>query len=545
VNQRTRLPRLSATIAIPLATVALLALSAPLAATAAAPYPSDTAKPDLPSLLAGYTSLWQSDGVNDLHGTVGDASTLARNDDLAVWINAHATPAQQFLALQDAEYQTTGNTSYDQSITISTALGSVLAPIYVAGRQNGSLPLTTALINSSNGTSGAYVSTGASKAAFSYPRPYLPTDPTTPAVAGDDAGCAPTVVNASSLTANRVGAPYASAQGNLSITRVPSVVDTTHQFSTNDVSLSGAYGSTGICTGGSFPSGHTATAYQAGITLATLLPSLAPEILARASEAGNDRIVLGVHYPLDIMGGRISGEAALAARWSDTQYRTEVLEPAQKELTDYLQQQCGATLDVCLARGAAYQSNPYGGQAIPGGTPQIVTDRASAVAVYRERLDYGFTKTGSADQAPSVPAGAENLLLSTFPSLSDAQRTSVLAQTQIASGDPLDGTGSAVGSWQRLNLAAAMSATVQLNADGSVTVASVGGNAAVLPVAAPNATDPGAGPIASGSSPTSSTPSALAATGLDAEPMLRGSAAATLLGLGVVALLGVRRRRAR
>lgn len=526
---------------IPLVTVALLALSAPLAATAAAPYPSDTAKPDLPSLLSGFTSLWQTSGVNDLHGTVVDGPTLARNDELAVWINGHATPAQQFLALQDAEYQTTGNTSYDQSITISTALGSVLAPIYVAGRQNGSLPLTTALINSSNGTSGAYVSTGASKAAFSYPRPYLPTDPTTPAVAGDDAACAPTVVNASSLTANRVGTPYASSQGNLLITRVPAVVDTTHQFSTNDVSLSASYNATGICTGGAFPSGHTTTAYQAGITLATLLPSLAPEILARASEAGNDRIVLGVHYPLDIMGGRIAGEAALAARWSDTKYRTEVLEPAQKELTDYLQQQCGGTLDACLARGSAYQSNPYGGQAIPGGTSQIVTDRASAVAVYGERLDYGFAKTGSANQAPSVPAGAENLLLSTFPSLSDAQRASVLAQTQISSGDPLDLSGSAAGSWQRLNLAAATSATVQLNADGSVTVASVGGQAAVLPVVAPNATDPGAAAVASGSSTSSS----LAATGLDAEPVVIGSIAATLLGLGMVAVMGLRRKRTR
>jgi hypothetical protein len=541
VTERTRFLRLSKTLTLPLVTVALLTLSAPLAATAASTYPSDTAKPDLLSLLSGYSSLWRSNGVNDLHGTVLDPSTLARNDELAVWINGHATPAQQLLALQDSEYQPSDNSAYDQSITISTALGSVLGPIYVAGRQNGALPLTTALINSSNGTSGAYVSTGAAKASFSYPRPFVPTDPSTPAVSGDDAGCAPTVVNASSLTANRVGKSYATAQGNLSITRVPAVVDTTHQFSKNDVSLSAAYNSTGICTGGAFPSGHTTTAYQAGITLATLLPSLAPEILTRASEAGNDRIVLGVHYPLDIMGGRISGEAALAARWSDTKYRTEVLEPAQKELVDYLQQQCGGTLDACLARGAAYQSNPYGGQAIPGGTSQIVTDRASAVAVYGERLDYGFAKTGATAQAPSVPTGAENLLLSTFPSLSDAQRASVLAQTQIASGDPLDASGSAAGSWQRLNLAAATSATVQLNADGSVTVASVGGKAAVLPVAAA----PGAATSTPGTAGGSKASSSLAATGFEAEPMLIVSLVATLLGLGTVGALGVRRRRPR
>ncbi|CAD6007683.1 phosphatase PAP2 family protein [Agreia sp. COWG] len=539
----TRIPtrKLAGIVTIPLATVALLALSAPLAATAAAPYPSDTAKPDLISLLSGYNTLWTSSGVNDLHGTVLDAATLSKNDELAVWINGHATAAQQFLALQDSEYQTAGNGSYDQSYTISTALGSVLGPLYVAGRQSGALPLTNALINSSNGTSGAYVSTGAAKANFSYPRPFVPTDATTPAVAGDDAACSPTTVNASSLTTDRVGQPYAGATGNLDITRVANTVDTTHQFSSNDVSLSAQYGGTGICTGGSYPSGHTTTAYQAGFTLATLLPSLAPEILARASEAGNDRIVLGVHYPLDIVGGRMDGEAALAARWSDEKYRTEVLEPAQKELVDYLQAQCGGTIDACVARGTGYTSNPYGGAAIPGGTAQVVSDRASAVTVYGERLSYGFATTRATGQAASVPTGASNLLLSTFPTLTDEQRTSVLAQTEAASGLPLDLSGTTGGSWQRLDLAAAMSATVQLNADGSVTVASVGGVATVLPVAAAvPAQDPALAATGAGSAGSS-----LAATGLDAEPVVFGGAAVLVLGI-IAAVASTRlRRRAR
>src|SRR4051794_9739826 len=83
-----------------------------------------------------------------------------------------------------------------------------------------------------------------------------------------------------------------------------------------------------------FPSGHGTTVYEAGLTLATLLPELAPEILARTSEVGNSRMVLGVHYPTDIMGGRMAGEAALAARWSDKAYRTEVLAPARRELVN-------------------------------------------------------------------------------------------------------------------------------------------------------------------------------------------------------------------
>ncbi|ROS65324.1 PAP2 superfamily protein [Curtobacterium sp. PhB172] len=458
-----------------------LVLGTPLVAEAATTYPSDSAKPDLVSLLSGYDQFWTSSGANDLHGTVVDPATLAKNDQLTSWINQNATAAQQFTALQDSEYQNATNTAYDQSSTVAQGLGDVLEKAYVRGRLDGALPLTSAVINSSNGSTGAYVSTGTAKAHYSYPRPYLPATTTATLPATDDqTGCAPATVNASSVSANRAGKAWASADGTLDITRVPVATDTTHEFSPNDVVLDAGYGTAGICTGGSYPSGHTTTAYQAGITLATLVPELAPEILARTSENGNDRIVLGVHYPLDIMGGRIDGEAALAARWSDTQYRTDVLEPARAELVRYLEQQCGDTLAKCIAEEKPYTDNPYGGKAIPGGTAQIVTDRASAVRVYQERMTYGFAKTGTAGQAPSVPAGAENLLRTTFPTLTDAQRTSVLAQTEIDSGYPLDQTGTANGSWERLDLAAATSATVSVASDGAVEVLSTGGTARVL-----------------------------------------------------------------
>ncbi len=180
------------------------------------------------------------------------------------------------------------------------------------------------------------------------------------------------------------------------------------------------------------------------------------------------------------MGGRIDGEAALAARWSDTQYRTEVLEPARAELTKYLEAECGDTLANCIAAEQPYTDDPYGGQAMPGGTAQVVTDRASAAQVYRERMTYGFAQTGTAGLAPSVPTGASNLLLSTFPTLTDAQREQVLAQTEIASGYPLDQSGTANGSWERLDLAAATSATVAVGADGTAKVVSTGGQARVV-----------------------------------------------------------------
>jgi membrane-associated phospholipid phosphatase len=459
-----------------------LLLATPLAANAAAPYPSDSTPPDLISLLSGYKTLWVSDGANDLHGTVANAAVLQHDDALAVWINQHATASERFLALQDSEYQNATNTAYDQSVTVATGLGSILSAAYVQGRTSGALPLTTALINSSNGTTGAYVGTGAAKAAFSHPRPYLPSDASAPAVTGDAAGCAPAIANASSQQAIRVGQSYADAKGDLTVTRVSPTTDTTHQFSPNDVTLDAGYGTTGLCLGGSFPSGHTTTAYQAGITLATLLPELAPEILARASENGNDRIVLGVHYPLDIMGGRIDGEAALAARWSDAKFRAEVLEPARTELVSYLEKATGHALAWDIQHETPYRSNPYGGQSMPGGSAQIVVNRASAVSVYTERMTYGFAQSGKRGVAASVQTGASNLLLTAFPTLTDAQRTSVLAQTEIASGYPLDQSGTANGSWQRLNLATAMSSTVLLTADGGAHVIATGGTARVIPL---------------------------------------------------------------
>jgi membrane-associated phospholipid phosphatase len=460
-----------------LAIAMLLAALVPLAAQAAPPYPSDTAKPNLVKLLAGFEKFWTSEGGNTLHGTVLDARTLERNDELAVWINNHATNTQQFRALQNAQYD--NGSSYDQSISIADGLGTVLGPIYVEGRENGSLPLTSALINSETGSTGAYVSTGEAKEHFSYPRPYLPTDPTTPPVAGDEAACDPATVNGSSLAAIRAGKSYAEPNGNLKIQRVPNAVDTTHEFSPNDVPLTAEYNKAGICKGGAFPSGHTTTAYQAGITLATLLPEQAPEILARTSEAGNNRIVLGVHYPLDIMGGRIDGEVALATRWSDTKFRTEVIEPAREELVHYLEAKCGGTIVECAAKGSPYTDNPYGGRRIPGGTAQIVTDRESAASVYTERLTYGFAPVGPTWLSPAVPAGAANLLLTTYPTLNEAQRTAVLAQTEIPSGYPLDATQTGEGSWERLDLAAAMSATVLVKRDGSVRVLETGGEPTV------------------------------------------------------------------
>lgn len=461
-----------------------LTLTVSSVSAASAGYPSDSVKPDLTGSLSGFASRWKPSGKHDLHGSVKDAGSLQWNDRVTSWTNQNATAAQQFRALQNAKYLSSDGSGYDQSISIADGLGKQLGALYVRGRINGKLPLTSKLLNNTNGSAGRYVTTSALKSTFSYPRPYLNADPKASGAPGDSSSCRPSKVNASSLAAIRQGRPWADAKGNLVITRVPAALDTSRQYADTDVALNVGYGSSGLCTGGSFPSGHATSAYLSGIALATLLPELAPSILARTSEAAMNRIVLGVHYPLDVIGGRMNAQAAITARWVDKKFRNAVIRPAQAELVRYLESKCGARLAVCIAADTPYRNDPYAGASMPGGTSQLVTDRTSALAVYTERLNYGFPKRGSA-RAASVPSKVEYLLMSAFPHLKLAQRRAIVAQTEVRSGNPLDTSrdhdlGKAPGSGQRVNLAAAMSATVKVNAQGVVTVLSVGGKPTVI-----------------------------------------------------------------
>jgi subtilase-type serine protease len=60
----------------------------------------------------------------------------------------------------------------------------------------------------------------------------------------------------------------------------------------------------GLTTSPSFPSGHTTYAYIDSILLGMMTPALYQSMLSRGSEFANSRIVLGVHYPLDIIASR-------------------------------------------------------------------------------------------------------------------------------------------------------------------------------------------------------------------------------------------------
>jgi undecaprenyl-diphosphatase len=58
---------------------------------------------------------------------------------------------------------------------------------------------------------------------------------------------------------------------------------------------------------GSFPSGHTLHAVMAAVVTASLIPAIAPVFLLIALLIALSRVVLGVHYPSDVLAGAALG----------------------------------------------------------------------------------------------------------------------------------------------------------------------------------------------------------------------------------------------
>ena len=440
-------------------------------------YPSDIAKADPQVLLKEFNNYWtpvanpNNDETTASHGSVTDAgvAVLGKSDDLTVAINNKADADNTNGVKVDDHYTQQQRAVIDGAQnnreTYWDAFGPIIGEWFYEGYEadaNGNVPLakTGKLLNDMVG----YIPVTGAKHGFNYPRPSLNT------AEGDS-------IDRSANGENDLKG-LAPA---LALKRVAGFHD---DF--RNVDLANGYG--GLVQSESFPSGHTMAFYTSGLTLAALMPELAPQIAARAAEGGNNRIVLGVHYPMDIMGGRIVGEASAAGRLNDDVFFEQVVKPAQQELRDYLTKRgqeagYGNTLDEIIANTKATTTNGYKNLNTDQVATEPVTDVKSAVDVYTERLTYGFGPVGPTDQAARVPAGAEALLRTVFPTLSADQRREVLARTEIQSGYPLDSTSDG---WQRLNLAAAFSSKVTLDANGNVVSVEPGQKAEVVKQEAPN-----------------------------------------------------------
>jgi autotransporter-associated beta strand protein len=190
---------------------------------------------------------------------------------------------------------------------------------------------------------------------------------------------------------------------------------------------------------GGFPSGHTNAFYLAGLALAYAIPERFQELLARASELSDTRIVAGMHSSVDVIGGRILGTALAAAALYDPQ-NAELKAAARSQAAAYFQAQTGTTADTlyAYAHSAGADTDPY-------------ADREANEDAVTHRLTYVLPRRGPHVEM-IVPKGAEVLLETRLPYLDGQQRREVLRTTALPSGYVLpDGPEQ----WGRLNLFAA------------------------------------------------------------------------------------------
>lgn len=223
--------------------------------------------------------------------------------------------------------------------------------------------------------------------------------------------------------------------------------------------------STTPATDGGFISGHTAEAVRDATTMAWLVPERFQEMVSRGLELGENRILAGMHSPLDVIGGRMLALAVSAANL--TAYAGDA-QAAYAQAHQALQQLTGtsATTFAAFAHTGTTATDRF-------------ADYATNKAAFLRRMTFGFGAIESTNAPPVVPKGAEILLQTRFPYLSADQRRVVLKTTELPSGYPVmdDAEG-----WGRLNLFAAADGYGAFNGNVIVSMdASQGGlNAADL-----------------------------------------------------------------
>ena len=221
-----------------------------------------------------------------------------------------------------------------------------------------------------------------------------------------------------------------------------------------------AKGSTAATDGGQ-PSGHTAEAVRDTLAMAYVMPERFQELVARSLELGNNRILAGMHSPLDVIGGRMLGIAAVVAGINNIDSTTRK--------AAYDQAHAVMMSAVGTSNWSSFYTYAHSGTS----TNDRFANTATMKTLAKQRLTFGFSTIAATTQTAQVPKAAEVLLETRFPYLTAAQRRVVLKTTALSSGYPLmdDAEG-----WGRLNLVAAADGYGAFNGDVSVTMdASQGG----------------------------------------------------------------------
>ena len=448
-----------------------------------------------------------------LNATAIGQQTLALNLSQSIATNNNATPALQQLSISDknlfggrtntitlangmtATYGVAANlagglpaqaavTGTNGSITPIEAvggLGAVLGPIFQRGvAPVGTGAATTAilantanlLVNTYNFTSNDlgvaknYFANGAATNPSVTPAGYVPV----PAVAA--AGNTIPTFNGLPNTTNSV---YDLAYGVTNKQAGQDVYGSSRpvQVSPAGINQFDSTSISGLTTNPSFPSGHTNYAYTDSLLIAMLVPQDYQSMLARASAYGNSRIVLGVHYPLDIIASRAFSAYDLAQAFTNPLYINNaattgtainlpgLFTAANAELQPYLAANCGGTVAACSTSAANTANNPYVPSAalaasvvanLTYGLPTLTLAQAPQEAAPTGGPDasillaplYGGSTTAAATIAPT---GGLN------GSLSTATINQIVVNTENVALAAFYGTN--LSYWTRINLYAA------------------------------------------------------------------------------------------
>jgi len=216
----------------------------------------------------------------------------------------------------------------------------------------------------------------------------------------------------------------------------------------------------------SYPSGHTTYGYTGALLLAVLVPERYQQMVARGAEYGNDRIVVGAHYAMDVLGGRavaLYDVAHLLANDPAYLNRTvrgakpigdfqAALKAARADLDTTLAAACGDTIAQCATEDIGRFSHP-----------------AANEAFYEDTQTYHLSvvypaQAGKFEDVAQLAPEAGYLLTAAFPSLTLAQADQILTETEGPGGGFLDRPGSPLAVYSRLNLYAAAGKAAVLGA---------------------------------------------------------------------------------
>jgi autotransporter-associated beta strand protein len=398
-------------------------------------------------ILSGFSRLWQT-GTAWNNGSVLDARALYANMLHSVWVTAKRTEEEAkesfIVDRQDQSYAMIAGlgplASYYYSgalavtsitsapdgtpaTTISDGVppGSPPGSATGAGNPSSALGPVVTLVGTLRGN---YSSGNPSKNTYLYPRPWRMNDRSQVIDTG---------------TVDQYGFPVYESD----VVVAPQLL---LQRSLTPASDSG------------FPSGHTNAFYLAGLAYAYAVPERFQEIIVRAMERANYRIVAGMHSSVDVIGGRILGTALAAAILNDPA-NAAAKAAARANALSYLESAIGSADLFAFAHSAGLASDPY-------------ASRERNAELIEPWWTYVLPQRGPSQVPMAVPEGAEVLLETRQPYLTADQRREVLRTTALPSGYAIiDGPEL----WGRLNLFAAADGYGAFDDDVTVTMDAAAG----------------------------------------------------------------------